>query len=180
MIAYKDDLSFRRIVNTPKRNMGRRRMSFLEETSSKLQCSLYDALLRTLDHEIFKGTKAAGFVQLIESFSSNYAERTVSELLSDILNESGYEEALRTEGSQERLDNLAELKQSVYEFETSCGEEATMEHYLSHVALFSNASFFQNFFSWLTNDMQLNTDNFRLSGYFYKHNILGNFLKMFF
>lgn len=139
MIAYKDDLSFRRIVNTPKRNMGRRRMSFLEETSAKLQCSLYDALLRTLDHEIFKGTKAPSFVKLIESFSSNYAERTISELLSDILNESGYEEALRTEGSQERLDNLAELKQSVYEFETSCGEEATMEHYLSHVALFSNA-----------------------------------------
>ena len=45
---------------------------------------------------------------------------------------------LRTEGSQERLDNLAELKQSVYEYETSCGEECTMEHYLAHVALFSN------------------------------------------
>ena len=139
MIAYKDDLSFRRIVNTPKRNMGRRRMSFLEETSAKLQCSLYDALLRTLDHDIFKGTKAAGFVKLIESFSADYADRTISELLSDVLNQSGYEEALRTEGSQERLDNLAELKQSVYEFETSCGEEATMEHYLSHVALFTNA-----------------------------------------
>ena len=139
MIAYKDDLSFRRIVNTPKRNMGRRRMSFLEETSAKLQCSLYDALLRTLDHDIFKGTKAAGFVKLIESFSADYADRTISELLSAVLNQSGYEEALRTEGSQERLDNLAELKQSVYEFETSCGEEATMEHYLSHVALFTNA-----------------------------------------
>ena len=139
MIAYKDDLSFRRIVNTPKRNMGKRRMSFLEETSAKLQCSLYDALLRTLDHDIFKGTKAAGFVKLIESFSADYADRTISELLSAVLNQSGYEEALRTEGSQERLDNLAELKQSVYEFETSCGEEATMEHYLSHVALFSNA-----------------------------------------
>ena len=45
---------------------------------------------------------------------------------------------LRTEGSQERLDNLAELKQSVYEYETSCGEESTLEHYLSHVALFTN------------------------------------------
>ncbi|MBR2703753.1 MAG: ATP-binding domain-containing protein, partial [Oscillospiraceae bacterium] len=52
--------------------------------------------------------------------------------------ESGYEEMLRTEGSQERLDNLAELKQSIYEYETSCGEEATAEHYLSHVALFTN------------------------------------------
>ena len=33
---------------------------------------------------------------------------------------------LRTEGSQERLDNLAELKQSVYDYEISCGEEKTI------------------------------------------------------
>ena len=139
MIAYKDDLSFRRVVNAPKRNMGRRRMRFLEEAAARLGCSLYDALLRTLDDDIFKGTKAAHFVGLVEAFSANYAERAISEVLSAILNDSGYEQALRTEGSQERLDNLAELKQSVYEYETTCGEEATLEHYLSHVALFSNA-----------------------------------------
>lgn len=46
---------------------------------------------------------------------------------------------LRTEGSQERLDNLAELKQSIYEYETTCGEEVTLPHYLNHVALFTNA-----------------------------------------
>ena len=139
MIAYKDDLAFRRVVNTPKRNMGQRRMKFLEEAAATYQCSLYDALLRTLDDDIFKGTKAARFVGLIEAYAASYADRPVSEVLSSILNDSGYEEALRTEGSQERLDNLAELKQSVYEYETTCGEEATLEHYLSHVALFSNA-----------------------------------------
>ncbi len=139
MIVYKDDLSFRRVVNAPKRNMGRRRMKFLEEAAARYGCSLYDALLRTLDDGVFKGTKAAKFVGLIESYCANYAERPISEVLSAILNDSGYEEALRTEGSQERLDNLAELKQSVYEYETTCGEEATLEHYLSHVALFSNA-----------------------------------------
>ena len=139
MIAYKDDLSFRRIVNTPKRNMGERRMRFLEEYASKNQCTLYDALCRTLEDEIFKGTKAAGFVKLIESFAADYAGRPVSEVLSSILNASRYEETLRTEGSQERLDNLAELKQSVFEYETSCGEEATLEHYLAHVALFTNS-----------------------------------------
>lgn len=63
----------------------------------------------------------------------------MSEVLSALLNESGYEKMLRTEGSQERLDNLAELKQSVYEYETTCGEEVTLEHYLAHVALFTNA-----------------------------------------
>ncbi len=139
MIAYKDDLSFRRVVNSPKRNMGRRRMEYLEKAAERLGCSLYDALTRSLEDDIFKGTKAASFVSLIERYAADYARRPVSEVLSAILNESGYEEALRTEGSQERLDNLAELKQAVYEYETTCGEEATLEHYLNHVALFTNA-----------------------------------------
>ncbi len=139
MLAYKDDLSFRRIVNTPKRNMGKRRMQFLEEYTAAHDGTLYDALLQTLDDPIFKGTGAEKFVKLVERFAATYAARPVSEVLSAILDESGYEAALRTEGSQERLDNLAELKQSVYEYETTCGEEATVEHYLQHVALFTNA-----------------------------------------
>lgn len=138
MIAYQDDLSFLRVANTPKRNLGERRIKFLQEYAAQNQCSLYTALLRTVDHEIFKGTKAAQFISLIESFSAGQAGRPVSEVLSAVLNQSGYEKMLRTEGSQERLDNLAELKQSVYEYETSCGEECTMEYYLAHVALFSN------------------------------------------
>lgn len=138
LIAYKDDLAFLRVVNVPKRNLGERRIKFLQEYAVKHQCSLYIALETNLDNEILKGTKAAQFVALIENFAANYAERQISELLAAILNESGYEKMLRTEGSQERLDNLAELKQSVYEYETSCGEESTLEHYLSHVALFTN------------------------------------------
>ena len=139
IIAYKDDLSFLRIANVPKRNLGRRRMQFLQDYAAQNQCTLYEALSRSFDNEIFKGTKAAQFLSLIEAFAADYAHRPISEMLSAILNESGYEEMLRTEGSQERLDNLAELKQSVYEYETSCGEESTLEHYLVHVALFTNS-----------------------------------------
>lgn len=139
LIAYKDDLAFLRVVNVPKRNLGERRIKFLQEYAVKHQCSLYISLETNLDNEIFKGTKAAQFVALIENFAANYAERQISELLAAILNESGYEKMLRTEGSQERLDNLAELKQSVYEYETSCGEESALEHYLSHIALFTNS-----------------------------------------
>lgn len=139
LIAYKDDLAFLRVVNVPKRNLGERRIKFLQEYAVKHQCSLYISLETNLDNEIFKGTKAAQFVALIENFAANYAERQISELLAAILNESGYEKMLRTEGGQERLDNLAELKQSVYEYETSCGEESTLEHYLSHIALFTNS-----------------------------------------
>ncbi len=138
MIAYKDDLSFMRIANVPKRNLGQRRMQFLQQYADEHQCSLYQALNQTIDNDIFKGTQAAGFIKLIEAFASAYSDRPISEVLTDILDKSGYEKMLRTEGSQERLDNLAELKQSIYEYEISCGEETTMEHYLSHIALFTN------------------------------------------
>ncbi|HIW86034.1 MAG TPA: UvrD-helicase domain-containing protein [Candidatus Eubacterium faecipullorum] len=150
MIVSQDDLSFRRVINTPKRNMGRRRMAYLEEYAEKNGCTLYTALKQTVDDDIFRGTKARAFISLIEDFSNGYEDRAVSDLLAAILNESGYENMLRTEGSQERLDNLAELKQSVLEYETSCGEEATVFHYLAHVALFTN------------NDVEDNSDKVKL------------------
>lgn len=144
MIVYQDDLSFSRILNVPKRNLGQRRVRFLQDYAAQNSCSLYQALQQTVEQDIFKGTKAAQFLSLIAEFSANYAERPISEVLTAIVHESGYEAMLRTEGSQERLDNLAELKQSVYEFETTCGEESTLEHYLAHVALFTNSDVADN------------------------------------
>ena len=139
MIAYRDDLSFQRIANVPKRNLGQRRMAFLQEYAEHNKCNLYEALKANLDNTLIKGTKAHDFVNLIEEFSSTYSDRPISEVVSALLDASGYEEMLRTEGSQERLDNLAELKQAIYEYETSCGEETMLEHYLSMVALLTSS-----------------------------------------
>lgn len=139
LIAYRDDLSFMRIVNTAKRNIGEKRMRFLKEYAAANGCLLYDALVKSIDEPMFANTQARRFVKLIERFSSIYHTMPASELLSAVLNESGYEEALRTEGAQDRLDNLAELKQAVYEYETGCGEESRLEDFLSHVALLTNA-----------------------------------------
>ena len=152
MIAYQDDLSFLRIVNVPKRNIGIRRIKALQDYAERHKESLFTALKAVLepvgessDEEqkalslLFKGTGAAAFVKLIEQFAASYEGRPVSEVLSELLDKSGYEKMLRTEGAQDRLDNLAELKQSIYEYETSCGEESTLEVYLSHVALFTNS-----------------------------------------
>ena len=139
MIAYQDDLAFLRVANVPRRNLGQKRMAFLREYAAAHACTLYTALKENLDAEALRGTKARSFVELVERFSASYHGKPVSEVLSAVVNESGLEKMLRTEGSQERLDNLAELKQSVYEYEVSCGEECTLEDYLAHVALFTNA-----------------------------------------
>ena len=138
MIVYKDDLSFLRVCNVPKRNLGKRRIAFLKAVAERENITLYEALVEHQDAPEMKGAKAGQFIRLIEEYSSSYEGRQISDLFSSILDDSGYEQMLRTEGSQERLDNLAELKQSIYEYETSCGEETELPHYLAHVALFSN------------------------------------------
>lgn len=139
MVLYQDDLSFRRVCNVPKRNIGEKRMHFLETHAANEGLSLYQAMKKYIDDPIFRGTKAREFMDVIDHYHTDYTSYPVSDLFSYVANDSGYEEALRTEGSQERLDNLAELKQSIHEYEVSCGEEAGLEDYLKHVALFTNA-----------------------------------------
>ncbi len=137
-LALQDDLSFKRVINVPKRNMGQRRMTFLEEYAGLKGITLYQALVETIDEKIFNGTEAREFLDMMAELAEGMESKTVSELLSEILNKSGYEKMLRTEGAQDRLDNLAELKQSVYDFEVNCGEEAGLADYLRHVALYTN------------------------------------------
>ena len=139
MIAYRDDLSFMRIINVPKRNIGERRIRFLKEFSEANSMSLYEALKMNVDTELFSNTGAADFISLIEKYGPLHSTMQISELFSFVMNESGYEKSLRTEGNQERLDNLAELKQSIYEYENSCGEECSLENYLAHAALYTNS-----------------------------------------
>ncbi len=110
----------------------------MQEYAERQGRSLYQALQDNLEDPLFKGTGAGRFVGLIESFAADMGGDRCPRCFRPS-SMSGYEKMLRTEGSQERLDNLAELKQSVYEYETTCGEEVTLEHYLAHVALFTNA-----------------------------------------
>ena len=138
MALLRDDLSFARIANAPKRNLGQRRMAFLREYADGHGVSLFAALKANLDDPVMSGTKAREFVDLVESYGAQAASRPASELLGELLDKSGYERALRTEGSQERLDNLAELRQALYEFETTCGEETAAEAFLAHAALMTN------------------------------------------
>ncbi len=138
MIIYKDDLSFERIVNKPRRNIGEKRMTFLKEFAERNHISLYESLRKNLDHDIFKGTAANDFVDFVEQFSSEYHFMMLSDLMTLALDKSGYEKLLRLEGGQARLDNLAELKQAIIEFEESCGEDFSPEEYLDRIAMMSN------------------------------------------
>ncbi len=139
MLVQGDDLSFQRVVNEPRRNFGKKRMTFLKEYAGKKGCTLYQALQENLQEPLIASTKAGDFVKVIEEFRKIYQTARLSELITQLLNASGYEAMLRQAGEQERLDNLSELKQSIFEFEKTSGEENTLEEYLQRVALFTNS-----------------------------------------
>ena len=134
MCACQDDMSFVRIVNRPKRNIGRRRLQAIREYASAGHMTLYQAMCAMTESDALKGTKASEFIALVEKYRTQAESMPVSEYLQGILEDSGYERMLRTEGAQEKLDNLAELKQSVRQFEIMGGEETDVYHYLDQIS----------------------------------------------
>ena len=138
MIYAGDDISFLRTVNEPRRGVGRTRIAALKTYAENHHCTLYQALMNLLETESFRRSKAKEYVRLIEKYRAIYEGMDLTDLLSGVLQDSGYERTLRESGEEERLDNLAELKQAIYEFERKAGEEVTLGNYLDHAALFTN------------------------------------------
>ena len=138
MVYAGDDVSFLRTVNEPRRGVGRTRIAALKQYAEMNRCSLYDALVASLDTKLIKSSRAKEYVRLIEKYRAIYDGMDLTDLLSGILTDSGYELMLRTSGEEERLDNLAELKQAIYDFQRKAGEEVTLGNYLDHAALFTN------------------------------------------
>ena len=138
MIYAGDDVSFLRTVNEPRRGVGRTRIAALKVYGETNHCTLYEALLKLLETDLFKRSRAKEYVRLIEKYRAIYDGMDLTDLLSGVLQDSGYERTLRESGEEERLDNLAELKQAIYEFQRKAGEEVTLGNYLDHAALFTN------------------------------------------
>lgn len=78
------------------------------------------------------------YVKLIEKYRSRYKDMSVSEVPAKILRGTKYEEMLRLDGDEDRLDNLAELKQGILEFENYYEEDASLDEYLQNIVLFTN------------------------------------------
>ncbi len=138
MIYAGDDVSFLRTVNEPRRGIGRTRIAALKEYAEGHGCQLYEALTANLETELFRRSKARDYVRLIEKYRAIFDSLELTELLTGVLSESGYEAMLRSNGEEERLDNLAELKQAIYEFSRTAGEAVSLGNYLDHAALFTN------------------------------------------
>jgi len=130
-----DDLSFKRIINVPRRKIGKIKLKALSEYAEQNGTSLYDALKALCETDTFKSCKAKEFVAQIESLRQKSDELSVSELLQAILNKTGYELYIRESGDIERLDNISELMRSIVTQENEFGEPLTLSTFLQNITL---------------------------------------------
>ena len=140
LIAFDDDMAFKRIVNTPRRRFGRAKMNLLERLREQErrvygETSLFNVLAGHLEDGDFQGSDMGEFVRFIQSMRRSFGERRISDIVNAVTAESGYEAYIRELGDEERLDNLAEFKQIANEFEREFGENLSLEGFLQQIAL---------------------------------------------
>lgn len=134
-----DDLAVRRIINVPKRGIGATTLSRVQDYADENGLTFYNAL--KMAEEIGTIGRASAkirpFVMLIQSMRSKLPYISVSELLQEIIEETGYVrelEAENTEEAQQRIENIDELISKAVTYEES-EEEPTLSGFLEEVAL---------------------------------------------
>ena len=131
----KDDLSFERIINVPKRSIGNTTIKNISEYAKQNKCSLEFASKKLIElNEIKPKTKIGlnSLLNLLEKWRYEFRKKlNHNKLLQIVLDESGYSEMLKNKKDLEnenRLENIKELLNAMKEFDN-------LESFLEHVAL---------------------------------------------
>lgn len=136
-----DDLSFRRIINLPARKFGEASMKTLTALSEAEGTPLMVTLRNHIDEKPFNKPSLYKFIDLIDAARDRIDIMTVSELTDWLMNLSGLADVYRNDEEEERLENIAELMNSMKEFEAGRIDEgdADLVSYLQEISLYTNA-----------------------------------------
>jgi DNA helicase-2/ATP-dependent DNA helicase PcrA len=135
-----------RIINVPVRGIGQKTVDRLLDVAAERGLPLWEAIEPTIGHgDLNTGAqkKLAAFRDLIAGLRAQAAHLPPHELAEHVLERTGYRHALEEEDSatsDARLENLAELKGSLLEYEEQAramGSEPTLGEYLERVSLIS-------------------------------------------
>lgn len=135
-----DDLSFRRIVNLPARKFGDTSMKTLQSMAEEEESSLLSTLRRHIFDKTFNKPGLHKFIELIDGARERIPLMRVSDLADWVMKESGLGDLYRNDEEEERLENIAELLNSMKEFESGRIDEgdADLISYLQEISLFTN------------------------------------------
>lgn len=136
LIAFDDDMSLKRIINTPRRQFGRTKLSKL--VGMQLNKSLFNTLKSNYLDICGENPQIISFIDMIDEFRNNMNRKKISEMIEDVCHKTGYEKYIRELGDDERFDNLTEFKRIANEYERNYGEDITLEDFVNQISIQSN------------------------------------------
>lgn len=135
----RDDLAVRRIINVPKRGIGATTLNRVQDYANEKEINFYTALKMAEDIPSLgrSAAKIKPFVTFIQAMRSKLEFLSPSQILEDIIEETGYVAELEAEDTDEaraRIENINELVSKVVSYEES-EENPTLSGFLEEVAL---------------------------------------------
>ena len=142
-----DNLSLKRIINEPKRGIGKTSLDKIQEISDRTGTSMYKIIKHAEEFDLNRvKANAEEFINLIEDLRLKKQELSISELLKEVLNKSGYTRALELENTVEaetRMQNLEEFLTVAIEFEEESADN-TLPEFLESITLSSDVDEMQD------------------------------------
>ncbi len=134
-----DDVAVKRIINVPKRGIGLTTIGKITDHAQEAGISFYDAMKKVdqIEGLAKAASKIRAFTNMIEVMRSKAQFYSVSELLKDVIETTGYVKELEEsdeDDSEDRIENIEELISKA----VSYGEEnpeSTLSDFLAEVAL---------------------------------------------
>ncbi len=129
-----DNLAFERIINTPKRGVGKATLEKIHSAARTWNISLHDAAKRLIDEKQMRGKVVDSITHLLGQFArwrTLLGTMPIGEITDMILDESGYRAMWEKEKNAEangRLENLREMVRAMGDFES-------LTAFLEHVGL---------------------------------------------
>src|SRR4028118_1766013 len=143
-IANPDDtVSILRIINTPRRGIGQATIDRLLGAAQELNISLWEILSDQTSVNTLAGRSAKGvnsFAEIIQRWQEQVENLSAAEIVKGIIEESGYIEDLKKQGTDEaenRLENISELYNAVLQFQEE-NEDTSLEGFLANASLASD------------------------------------------
>lgn len=136
-----DNLSLKRIINEPKRGIGKTSIDQIQEISDKTGNSMYEIIRNAQEYGLTRVfSNSRDFIEQIEYLKSKKDELKISDLIKETLNKTGYTKALENENSVEaetRIENLEEFLTVAIEFEEESADN-TLAEFLENITLSSD------------------------------------------
>lgn len=136
-----DNLSLKRIINEPKRGIGKTSIDQIQEISDKTGNSMYEIIRNAQEYGLTRVfSNSRDFIEQIEYLKFKKDELKISDLIKETLNKTGYTKALENENSVEaetRIENLEEFLTVAIEFEEESADN-TLAEFLENITLSSD------------------------------------------